>query len=87
MGSASRNGLGTVLKDVVSGSRSTLLGAPEPFKRHYTGIAAVDSQLSLTVAFFSAMIDGDVSPENMAFYVWGSKSDMRSPSDCMSICV
>lgn len=73
MGAASRNGLGAVLKDVVRGSRSVLLGAPEPFKRCYTGIAAIDAQLSLAVALFSTLIDGDVPPENFAFFVWGSK--------------
>ncbi|KAH6654100.1 hypothetical protein BKA67DRAFT_535438 [Truncatella angustata] len=71
LGALGKNGLGAVLRDVLTGSRSALVGAPEPFKRSYTGISRVDRQLSTLVAFFSAAIDGDVPPENLLVFVWG----------------
>ncbi|KAI1854539.1 hypothetical protein JX265_007591 [Neoarthrinium moseri] len=71
IGSLKHNGLGAVLRGVASGDRSSLLGAPEPFKRSYTGVAAIDGQLRILVLFFSALLDGAVPPETRLFYLWG----------------
>jgi hypothetical protein len=65
------NGLSDVLGAAGSGAITSLRGAPSPFVRSYTGIAAVDHQLSGMVAFFSACIDGNVPWETTIFYVWG----------------
>ncbi|KAI0128516.1 hypothetical protein BJ170DRAFT_621881 [Xylariales sp. AK1849] len=71
IGAMTSNGFGDVLSAVASGKRSTLLGAPEPFRRSFTGIGPIDNQLTILVGFFSAVFDGDVPPENTLFYVWG----------------
>lgn len=65
------NGLGDVLSAVSGGTTTSLRGAPSPFVRTYTGVAAADYQLSAMVSFFSAIVDGDVSWDITMFYVWG----------------
>ncbi|KAI0408783.1 hypothetical protein F4802DRAFT_549097 [Xylaria palmicola] len=65
------NGLGDVLAAVGSGATTSLRGAPSPFLRSYTGLSAIDGQLSGMVGFFSAIIDGNVPWDTTMFYVWG----------------
>ncbi|KAI1176257.1 hypothetical protein F4777DRAFT_588000 [Nemania sp. FL0916] len=64
------NGLGDVLGSVSQGTVTTLRGAPAPFLSSYTGVAAIDGQLSGMVGFFSAMIDGNVPWDATLYYVW-----------------
>jgi hypothetical protein len=71
IGTLATNGMGAVLRSVASGSRASLVGAPEPMPLSYTGVAALDRQLTILVGFFSAIIDGDVAPEITLFYGWG----------------
>ncbi|KAI1154212.1 hypothetical protein F4825DRAFT_460549 [Nemania diffusa] len=65
------NGLGKVLRAVSSGHVASLKGAPSPFLSSYTGVAAVDGQLSAMISFFSALLDGNQSWDIAVFYVWG----------------
>lgn len=75
-----KTGLNTLIEAVLAGDRAALPGGPEPFKRHWTGLAAVDGLLSFLVGFFSAIIDGanNTGPDGKVewngylFYVWGS---------------
>lgn len=66
------NGLGAVLTAAASGAATALAGAPEPLRRTYTGVAAVDRQLTVLVGFFSAAVDGGgaVPPECTLYYAW-----------------
>ncbi|KAI0476786.1 hypothetical protein F4859DRAFT_480196 [Xylaria cf. heliscus] len=65
------NGLSDVLGGVSAGTTASLRGAPSPFLASYTGLSAVDYQLGAMVAFFSAVIDGNVGWDVTVFYVWG----------------
>ncbi|KAI2630512.1 hypothetical protein GGS21DRAFT_524624 [Xylaria nigripes] len=65
------NGMGKLLKGISVGSIDAVKGAPLPFLRSYTGFPDFDSRLCSIVAFFSALIDGDVSWDIFVFYVWG----------------
>jgi hypothetical protein len=65
------NGLAEVLGSVGSGASTVLRGAPSPFLNAYTGVSAIDGQLSGMVGFFSAIIDGNFEWEVTMFYVWG----------------
>ncbi|KAI2626561.1 hypothetical protein GGR54DRAFT_476670 [Hypoxylon sp. NC1633] len=70
----SYNGLGKLLRNVAApgaGATAELLVAPTPFKREYTGLAALDRQLALLVAFFAGLIDDEGAGwETTAYYVW-----------------
>ncbi|KAI2612164.1 uncharacterized protein GGS25DRAFT_474034 [Hypoxylon fragiforme] len=73
------NGLGLVLRTIAATTPTgdnnelvDLLTAPRPFKRTYTGVAALDRHLSLLVGFFAAYInDAGAGWDATAFYVWG----------------
>ncbi|KAK5636675.1 hypothetical protein RRF57_012387 [Xylaria bambusicola] len=71
IGTLLRNGLSEVIGAVGSGKVASLKGAPSPFLATYTGIAAIDYQLSGMIGFFSAIIDGNVPWDVTMFYVWG----------------
>ncbi|OTB08329.1 hypothetical protein M426DRAFT_182430 [Hypoxylon sp. CI-4A] len=67
------NGLGKILNDVAgTGDIAVdMAGAPTPFKRVYTGVEALDTQLSVLVAFWASMLDDPgAKPEIWAFYIW-----------------
>ncbi|KAI1437709.1 hypothetical protein GGR50DRAFT_21461 [Xylaria sp. CBS 124048] len=65
------NGLGQLISSAASGAITALKDAPSPFLRSYTGVAAVDRRLAGLVAFFSCLIDGNMSWDVTCFYVWG----------------
>lgn len=76
--SMEKTGLNALIEAVLAGDRAALPGGPEPFKRHWTGLAPVDGLLNFLVGFFSAMIDGTNNNDNgktewngYLFYVWG----------------
>lgn len=54
----------------VDPARSGLPGAPEPFFKDYTGVEAVDGLLAALVAYFSALIDGNVKPRFKLYGFW-----------------
>ncbi|ORY70104.1 uncharacterized protein BCR38DRAFT_99775 [Pseudomassariella vexata] len=76
--SMTTNGLVDVLHAVASGEQSSLVGAPEPFKRVYTGIALLDGHLALLVGFFSPFVDGAVPGEATLFYFWAMAQFLAS---------
>ncbi|KAI0481117.1 hypothetical protein GGR56DRAFT_628949 [Xylariaceae sp. FL0804] len=71
LATTAKNGGGAVISAVADGRVALLRGAPEPFKRVYTGYPAIDGQLSIVVGFFSFLVDGPVPPDAFLFYVWG----------------
>ncbi|KAK8139144.1 hypothetical protein PG984_002524 [Apiospora sp. TS-2023a] len=79
LGSMEKTGLNALIKAVLAGDRAALPGGPEPFKRHWLGLAPVDGLLNFLVAFFSAIVDGangtgpdgKVEWNGYLFYVWG----------------
>ncbi|KAI1340542.1 hypothetical protein F5Y15DRAFT_378979 [Xylariaceae sp. FL0016] len=71
IGSITKNGFGEVIGALKEGRVAILRGAPEPYKTAYTGVAAIDNQLSVLVAFFSPLVDGPVPADVRLFYVWG----------------
>ncbi|KAK8041934.1 hypothetical protein PG993_006457, partial [Apiospora rasikravindrae] len=78
IGSLHKTGLSALINAVLAGDRAALPGGPEPFKRHWCGLAPVDWTLSGIVGFFSAVIDGSNAPNGgdkvewdaYLFYVW-----------------
>ncbi|KAK7949763.1 hypothetical protein PG988_016402, partial [Apiospora saccharicola] len=79
LGSMEKTGLTALIETVLAGDRAALPGGPEPFKRHWLGLAPVDGLLNFLVAFFSAMVDGVNNTDSQGkvewngylFYVWG----------------
>ncbi|KAI1116014.1 hypothetical protein F5Y14DRAFT_408951 [Nemania sp. NC0429] len=65
------NGLAEAISATTSGAVASLKGAPAPFLSTYSGVRAVDQQLSGMIGFFSAIIDGNVPWDVTVFYVWG----------------
>jgi hypothetical protein len=45
-------------------------GAPKPAFRNYTGVKAVDGLLAALVAYFSALLDGQVEPQHKLYSFW-----------------
>lgn len=45
-------------------------GAPRPFFRDFTGLAPLDQAFAALVAYFSALLDGDVPPHVALYGVW-----------------
>lgn len=45
-------------------------GAPKPVFRNYTGAKALDTALTAVVAYFSALLDGDVAPQFTLYGYW-----------------
>ncbi|KXJ97597.1 hypothetical protein Micbo1qcDRAFT_8845 [Microdochium bolleyi] len=64
-------GFGLAIRALGAGKVAALPGAPKPFLREYTGVGALDRTLVGLVAFFSALIDGNVDQSTVAFAIWG----------------
>ncbi|RYP38462.1 hypothetical protein DL767_002578 [Monosporascus sp. MG133] len=72
IGSLPRTGLSVALRNVVSGETEALGGAPQPFRREYTGVGPVDRHLATLVGFFAALVgDAGAGWDATAFIVWG----------------
>lgn len=70
IGTCIRQGLAEAIRAVLEGERPALVGAPAPFKLRYVGLGPVDRLLGTTVAFFSALLDGDVPGETALATTW-----------------
>ncbi|KAJ1337573.1 hypothetical protein MN608_00426 [Microdochium nivale] len=64
-------GFGLVIRGLAASKVDFLPGAPRPFLRQYTGVGPLDRALVGLVAFFCALIDGDIDPSTVAFSIWG----------------
>ncbi|KAH9900511.1 hypothetical protein F4778DRAFT_739284 [Xylariomycetidae sp. FL2044] len=72
VGTLSKNGFGDVITDLTTGRLAFLPGAPQPFKRSYTGLAPLDGLLATLVAFWIPLVDGDVGGDVRLFYIWAA---------------
>lgn len=71
LGTLKKTGAGLVLRELASGEVTVLRGAPEPFRRTYTGVEAIDRTLSILVAFFAALLsDPGAGWDAYALVVW-----------------
>lgn len=71
LGALPKTGAGLILRDLASGKATVLRGAPEPFRRIYTGVAPVDKTLSILVGFFAGLLsDPGAGWDASAFVVW-----------------
>jgi hypothetical protein len=56
--------------DPPDGSEPGFPGAPRPLFRDFTGLAPLDTALGAYVAYFSALLDGNVPPRVTLYGVW-----------------